>query len=504
MKKLKIFSLILLTAATTSCSDFLTEMPNGAIPQDDAIKTLDDCDAAIIGIYSTFKSSALYSGYMTQLPDIQADLAYLSLSNTGVFADIYRWNINPSTAQITSIYSALYQVISRCNFFFDYADRVRETLTTESEIKTFEKRIGDAYFARALAYSELIRHFCEAYTEENADDENSGVSLALSYVNNPKAIKRSTLRESYAQVISDLENAEKYIPTDRAVADSEYFSPGAVNALQSRIYLYIGEYQKSVDAATQVIKSGIYELAEAVYPTSTGYSEYGNMWVYDSSDEIIWKIAMTTTDRGGALGKIFLNYNGATYSPDYVAPNTILDLFGDTDYRYPYFFSDITAADGTQPTVIRKYIGNPNIDAGSTKYFTNMPKVFRLSEVYLNRAEAYYNLGNTTSALADLTSIRRKRLQGYGSAGGSGEAVMQEIKEERIRELFMEGFRLSDLKRWGDEIIRKKQIYTIDGNNENQLNIKPTDAAYRFTTWPIPQHEIEASNNGVVGNKSNY
>ena len=491
-------------AVSSSCSDFLTEMPNGSIPQDEAIKTLDDCRAAVVGIYSAFKSSALYSGYMTQLPDLQADMGYLSLSNTGVYADVYRWNINPSTSQIVSIYSGLYQIIARCNFFFDYTDRVRESLTSESDIQILERRMGDVYFARALAYSELLRHFCEPYTEETADDENSGVSISLSYVNTSKAIKRSTLRESYAQVISDLDNAEKFIPASREVADSEYFSPGSVLALKSRIYLYMGEYQKSVDAANSIIKSEVYELADAVYATSTGYSDYGNMWVFDSSDEIIWKVAMTTTDRGGSLGRIFLNYNGASYAPDYVVPNVLINLYDDADYRYIYFFSEITAADGTMPTVLRKYIGNPNIDSGSTRYFTNMPKVFRLSEVYLNRAEANYNLGNYSAALNDLTSIRRKRIQGYGSASGSGTGILDEIKEERIRELYMEGFRLYDLKRWGDEIKRTKQLYTIDGANENELNILPTDAAYRFTTWPIPQHEIEASNNVVVGNKSNY
>ena len=301
-----------------------------------------------------------------------------------------------------------------------------------------------------------------------------------------------------------MENAEKYIPEDRAFADSEYFSPGAVMALKSRIYLYMGEYQKSVDAASALIKSGVYELADAIYATSTGYSDYGNMWIYDKSDEIIWKVAMTTADRGGALGTIFLNYNGATYSPDYVAPYSIVNKFDGSDYRYPFFFTNITAADGSQPTIVIKYLGNPDIDAGSTRYFTNMPKVFRLSEVYLNRAEAYYKLGKESLALADLTTLRRKRIYSYGGAGGSGESLFNEIKTERSKELFMEGFRLSDLKRWTDDIKRTKQIYTIDGASENQLHIKPTDNAYRFTTWPIPQHEIEASNNVVVGNKSNY
>ena len=80
--------------------------------------------------------------------------------------------------------------------------------------------MGDVYFARALAFADLIRTFCEAYTEENKDTPDMGISLPMTYAEAVPKVKRSTLYESYKQVLDDLEQAEKYIPAERSEAKS--------------------------------------------------------------------------------------------------------------------------------------------------------------------------------------------------------------------------------------------------------------------------------------------
>ena len=72
-----------LVFTTTSCDMDLT--PDSAVPEHEALRTIDDCDAWVVGIYSAFKNSALYSGYMTLLPDIQADMAYAALNTNNGF-----------------------------------------------------------------------------------------------------------------------------------------------------------------------------------------------------------------------------------------------------------------------------------------------------------------------------------------------------------------------------------------------------------------------------------
>ena len=74
IKKIKTY--IVLAAVALSVSSCLDKYPENAIPSDQAIQTVNDVDQAVIGIYDAFKSSALYSGNLTLLPDIQTDLVY--------------------------------------------------------------------------------------------------------------------------------------------------------------------------------------------------------------------------------------------------------------------------------------------------------------------------------------------------------------------------------------------------------------------------------------------
>ena len=138
---MRLFNTILLVAATvaalstTSCLD---KYPDGAIPAHKAINTLEELDQAAIGVYDAFKSGALYSGYLTLLPDIQCDLAYAVNGYTNIYGNIWRWDILSTNSEITAVYASLYNVISRANFLLEYAPRVELTLSSDEEIAQFE------------------------------------------------------------------------------------------------------------------------------------------------------------------------------------------------------------------------------------------------------------------------------------------------------------------------------------------------------------------------------
>ena len=70
---IKAAAVIAVTLATVSC---LEKMPGDAIPEKDGMKTFADAEQTLTGIYSAYMSGALYSGYLTLLPDIQADLVH--------------------------------------------------------------------------------------------------------------------------------------------------------------------------------------------------------------------------------------------------------------------------------------------------------------------------------------------------------------------------------------------------------------------------------------------
>lgn len=503
MKKLNIYILAVLSLMMASCQDFLTRYPDTAIPEEKAMQTLEDCSEVVLGIYSCFKNSGLYSGALTLAPDLQSDYVYAVKGYTNTYGDIYRWEIRANDSYVGSTYAGLYQIASRCNFFMDYKDQVISTLTTKTQMDEFNRRLADVYFARALAYADLIRTFCEAYDPQTADKQ-LGISLVQTYKGTDIVVPRSSLKESYEFVLADLDNSEKIMT--REGADSKFFTKGAIWALKARVYLYMNEWAKAKEYAEKVMDLKYYALADA---TTIGYidqetneriSEYDVMWRYDEGKEVIWKIAMSTTDKGGSLGRIFLGFNSSKYYPDYIPGTEVLAKYDDNDYRYYSYFGNVKTGYGFDATLLRKYPGNADIDAGAGRYFVNMPKVFRLSETYLIHAEASAHLGDYTAANNSLNALKSKRIKGYSGGRYDDTKIMKEIQDERFRELIMEGFRLSDLKRWNLGFERKKQQNTIDGPSNNQLKVTPGRVEF---TWPIPQHELDATGGVVLPNPSN-
>ena len=130
----------------------------------------------------------------------------------------------------------------------------------------------------------------------------------------------------------------------------------------------------------------------------------------------------------------------------------------------------------------------------------------RLSEIYLNYAEAQYHLGNEVEAqkYASLVSQR----VGLPALTSSGANLLNDIKYERQMELFFEGHRFYDLRRWMDEgklgedingvqWVRQNASGKLDPNGKLTM-IGPNlieDRAFMKANYylPIPLSEIEKS-----------
>lgn len=489
----------------TSCLD---KEPTDALLADEAITTVQEANSAVIGIYADFKSSYLYSGQLTLLPDIQADLVYAVNGYTNTYGNIWRWNIVATDSDIEGVYGELYKVISDCNFFFEQVEKWENTIVDDDEYDLLQGYKGEVYFARALAYSELIKCFCKAYDPATAQDE-LGVVLTTNYAGN-EVLSRSSLYDSYQFVLDDLENAaEAMKPDDDETLtasdyyNSYYFTYYAVQALYARVYLYMQEWELAAEAASEVINSGFYSLSNVNnYNYSTTFNDYEYMWNYDDATEIIWKVGFTATSYGGSLGTVFLNYDYTNFLPDYVPGTDALNLYATADLRYSAFFGTATTgyAHGLTWPLLIKYYGNQEFISGYSMYMCNMPKVFRLSEQYLIRAEAYCRLGNFSDASNDMTTLRSARYDDSYSSSVTltSDNWEDEICDERARELFMEGFRLQDLKRWGRGFEREQQDQSVaDGSS---LSVDADDPLF---VWPIPQHELDLPNSQIEPNGSN-
>ena len=501
----KLITYILLATVLIVPVSCLDKFPENAVHENSAITTIDEANQAAVGIYSSFLSGALYSGYLTLLPDIQCDLVYAVNGYTNTFGDIWRWDILATNAQIEAVYGSLYSVIGNCNFLLDNAKKLAQTLTNDTELDRLEMYCGEAYFARALAYSELIKLYCVDYKSDDDAKNQLGVVLRTKYYE-AQPIKRATLYESYQQVLSDLDEAAKLLKLDDdfegEIYGAEYFNEYTVYALRARVALYMRDYKAAVNYSSKVIDSKKFVLSSTKQYIQ-GMSYYDYMWAYDQSTEVIWKVGFTSTNYGGALGTVFFNFDYSSYKPDYVPAKWVLDLYGggSNDLRYSAYFEELPTghSHGLVWPLLIKYWGNQALYAEAQLLNVSMPKVFRLSEQYLIRAEAYCQLETPdySKASKDLSTLMAARYS-TGSATLNAGNAMEIIEEERIKELYMEGFRLQDLKRWGKGFERTPQDQSL--SNGSSLKVAASNPLF---VWPIPQHELESPGADIEPNESN-
>lgn len=496
MKFLRKLAVVVLAFSITSC---LEKLPGDFIPEEEGMRSLADAEQTVTGIYSAYMSGALYSGYLTLCPDIQADLVYAVQGNSNQYGTLWLWDIRSTNSEIEAVYASLYRVIGRCNFFLDQVEELRRSLTDDGEIQYLDYYTGEVYCARALAYSELLKCFCKAYDPSTAGNE-LGVVLADTYFGETPAV-RASLKDSYEFVIRDLERAQELLDEENDFYDSPYFTSAAAHAIHARTALYMQDWDSAIEHSSVLIDSDAFALATARSYVTASQTYLDYLWSNDTSFENIWRIGYTATSYGGAQGSVFLNFTNDFYYyyPDYVPAQWVLDLYASADMRYNAYFAQLQTGYSHQlswPLLI-KYYGNESLISNMI-YHVNMPKPLRLAEQYLIRAEAYCEKGNYSAASADLTALRETRFLTGGAVSVNAGNWLETISDERVRELYMEGFRLQDLKRWRLGFERTPQSQTQSEGSSLKI-----EAGNPLFVWPVPNHEIVSPGSQIQPNESN-
>jgi hypothetical protein len=123
------------------------------------------------------------------------------------------------------------------------------------------------------------------------------------------------------------------------------------------------------------------------------------------------------------------------------------------------------------------------VDKWPTQSNTDNIPIIRLSEVYLNRAEARARGGQDASAQADLNMIRQRA--GVPDVTATGQALLDAIALERRIELGYEGHRIHDLMR------NRMDINRVDVTGDVAFMSYPCN----FCILPIPQAETDTNPN---------
>ncbi|QGY43320.1 RagB/SusD family nutrient uptake outer membrane protein [Maribellus comscasis] len=145
---------------------------------------------------------------------------------------------------------------------------------------------------------------------------------------------------------------------------------------------------------------------------------------------------------------------------------------------------DLWIADQTVPGSITSITGP------SGKTYRNEYKM-RLAETYLLRAEAYLGKGDKSSAADDINVVRSRA---NAPDVSSADVDIDYILDERMRELYVEEFRLLTLTRLGKLVERTKLANPVVGNTYGEYQ----------NLWPIPYSEIEKNTGAVLEQNPGY
>ena len=468
MKKTIIGLALIATVSSTftACKGFLEEEPLMKQSNELTFATYDGLNKAGTAIYGLMQSASWYDGQYILKGELRSGNAKnpVSIPGSGRYREDTQWNYNESSTY--SLWTYAYYTIAWCNNIINHLESCDKGDATQQDLDNLK---AEALFMRALCHFDLVVTYAQPYS---AAPESLGVPVILVTENGQPA--RNTVKEVYDQVVADLLEAEGLMSASYKRAGDDGAAGAtkpAIQALLSRVYLYMENWQGAADYATKVINNGQYKLlADADYINMFSSS------VAPAGSEIIFEVfGSKKNDYWDESGWTHLPYitswgNGDDGSGDVCATTDLYELYEDGDIRLGFFEKN------ENDWLITKYKGKE----GGVPRETNIP-LLRLSEMYLNRAEAIANGASISGASArgDLEAIAAKR--------GATVPAQFNVLTERRKELMFEGHYVYDLARTKTPLVRKD----FDGTVNKDLPAAPD---YHWA-MPIPKREMDANPN---------
>lgn len=449
----------------------------------------------------------------------------------------------------SSIWEAKYSYIRKCNIFLANIDNVEATETEKSELK------GEVKYLRARYYYDLVTYW-------------GGVPLITEVfeLDDEFEMSRTPYEDLVDWIVSELDEAREMLPEQRTADEFGKVNRGACLALKSNLLLHANsklhdpstepsgplfDYTKDTwdecaKAAKAVIDMPQFSLEEV-----DDFMDYHGIFMYPPKAEIIFAKPyhpnyrgrghnITTTSSPPYWGGWGMNNPRHDFVQDFEMANgmkidepgsgynpSIDSMYENRELR---FYANILYNGATYRGRELEYhlpgglesTDNNTANASRTGYnlrkfvdeeenfgvtLGNDPWVYlRLAEMYLNYAEAQYNMGNENLA-REYVNIIRNRVK-LPDINSSGEALFEDIQHERKIELCFEHHRFYDVRRWMiadvtcNEDVRGLRWKKVDSNGDldpdGELTVEEYTAAEhtffdKMYYLPIPQSEVEKS-----------
>ena len=527
------FSTLLLFAAPAltflpGCTD-LTESPTSSIAADNFYRNSDEVIGALAGVYNTMRQMTENYWYINEVTSDEFVVPTRGSDwlDGGNWLDLHRqtWTSTSPGAlsHMNGAWVNLFTGVARANVLLSKLEAVTTITAADKATIQAEVRTLRAYY-----------YFC-------LQDLFGGVPIVtdVEVMARPK-----NTRAEVSKFIEDELNATRLVlPVSwGTTANPNYMNGrmtrGAADAILASLYLnaevFTGtvgangltkgtqRWADAVAAANRILNTtpaGVYAL-EAIWQKNFTADNY-------ASKEIIMATKEEATNNPQDLGLNFmmrtLHYNSLSSQTPWNGFATIAETynaFDPADVRRGIFLSGpqvnletgATAylRDNVTPLNFTVGINDPTqakenegirvmkwpLDPGKvTVNNGNDYGTFRLAEIYLIKAEAENELGQTAQAIIDLNTVRARAFSPANPTTAATQATVREaIYQERLFELMAESKRRQDLIRAG----------ALPGGTVNRylvpwsFKLLPTEApttvrpAYKIL-FPIPQTQIETN-----------
>ncbi|REA57768.1 hypothetical protein DSL64_22810 [Dyadobacter luteus] len=438
IKYITAFSLALLA----SCQRLLDKEPQNRISLEATFQDYESAKVALTGAYSSLYAMQYYNGYRMLYPDITGgNVKYSKITDVIKLYDTYNFSASSDDTEMNGTYTYLYSILNNLNNIIYYSPGI----PNGTEVNR-NRLIADAMVLRALVHLDLLLMFAQPYNF-TADASHPGIAINLEPILIANSIRaRSTVAESYTAIENDLLSGIELLAKTQAIFAAgntkNYVSINMAKALLARVYMHKGDWQKAYDYADEVIKTNSY----ALYNNAA----YVNAWTKKNTSEAIFEISVPNNTSGTTLGSYFdvTTINASASAAWAASTSDLLTLYSATDVRNQSSFYNPATVNSLPYFFCKKYSTGGVLATGI--------KVLRISEMYLIRAESAAELGNNTTALADLnTIIQRADTEATSITISGKQELIDRIMLERRKELNYEGFALFDISRRKQNLVRQ-------------------------------------------------
>ncbi|MDN3586373.1 RagB/SusD family nutrient uptake outer membrane protein [Pedobacter aquatilis] len=473
MKKSIIYTLALAAVMATSCrkEGDLNPVSLNAVDFNTSFSTPDRIKAQVLGIYSGLKAGDFYGGRFIVYNEVRAD-NYINLTTNAVTAyQVWNFTTSNNAQEVTGLWGAAYSVINRCNLFIDGMTAGGSATVGTALAANY---IAEAKMVRAIAYYSLLQLYARPYWDGNGSKPGLPLRLKGNSGAGDFDLARSTVAQVYAQIITDLNDAEAGLPLTYTTAydNTVRGHRNTAIAFKTRVYLSMQRYADVVTEANKIVS------ATAPFTATTGVAN-----ALQANVANVYKTPYTTSES--------ILSSPMVVGADIVGGQTALGSYFHSVREYKLNDAGIVADAGWKATDARRTLVTSatvaNVPSQLMSKFTSSPysdyvPVIRYAEVLLSLGEALARSTNSVDARAiSLLNAVRQRSDATTTFTAANfatpQALFDAFLKERNIEFLGEGLRSPDLLRLGLDLPAKGTVSSVPS----------TDRRYIF---PISQTEL--------------